>query len=118
MCGAVPRPRPARSNPRLSRRPGRDAAAAAAAAAAPAVGPRAWVLGECDPSSRPHPRPGSPRVGDPDGWSQWLRRHPQEKATVWMVGREEANPLSLSAFKDGWDLATSGAQNFPSGFRA
>ena len=35
-----------------------------------------------------------------------------------MVGREEANPLSLSAFKDGWDLATSGAQNFPSGFRA
>ena len=41
----------------------------------------------------PHPRPGSARVGAPDdGWRQWPRRHPQEKATVWMVGREEANP--------------------------
>lgn len=88
MGGAAPPPRPTRSNPRLSRRPDRDAAAAAAP---PAAGPSARVLGECDPSSRPQPCRGSSRVGAPYGWSQWPWRRPQEKATVWMVGREE-NP--------------------------
>lgn len=33
----------------------------------------------------------------------------------WWGGKRRT--LGLSAFKDGWDLATSGAQNFPSGFR-
>lgn len=96
--GAVPRPSPARSNPRLSRRPGGDAAAAAAT---PAAGPRARVLGECDPSFPPTPAQGRrgsepPTTAGDSGRGAIPKRRP---LSGWWGGKRRT--LSLSAFKDG-----------------
>lgn len=90
-------PRPARSNPRLSCRPGGDAAAAAAT---PAAGPRARVLGECDPSFPPTPAQGrrgsEPPTAGASGRGAIPKRRP---LSGWWGGKRRT--LSLSAFKDG-----------------